>query len=264
MPTTFEERLDIDEETGGNIIYNEHLVRYQLASSFVKGKRVLDIACGSGYGSKMLAEAGAEKVIAMDASAAAIKSAKKNFFRDNIEYRAGDAENIGLEENTIDVAVSFETIEHLKNADKFLKELSRVVKDDGVVMISTPNKAVSGQINPYHHKEYTKEEFTDALSRYFPQLKIVKQYNAISTFLRVDEGREGRISVTSHAAPVFFVAICSKIALPDLQIENTASFNPVALENLYNNPGFKLVNSIYSFLMKIPGMKRVFKVLKKI
>ena len=68
----FDERLIPDNDSQTNIIYNEHLVRYQLAAKLARGKKVLDIACGSGYGANILAEAGAAQVIAVDISSEAV------------------------------------------------------------------------------------------------------------------------------------------------------------------------------------------------
>lgn len=260
--TTFDERLVIDSIKEGNIIYNEHLVRYQFASQFTKGKIVLDIACGSGYGSKMLAEAGAAKVIAMDVSEEAIESARKNFPHNNIEHRAGDALKIALGEKTVDAVVSFETIEHLKDADAYLQELARVVKDDGLVMISTPNRKVSQEKNPFHFKEFDKEEFEAILKKYFPYCLIVSQYNALASFLKINGSEAGRVTATNDGEPIFFLAVCSKSELPVLPIDNLASLNVKALENIYNNPGLKLADRVYSLSVRIPGMKKLFALLK--
>lgn len=259
--STFEERLILDNSSRSNVIYDEHLLRYDFAKEFVKGKVVLDIACGSGYGSKILAEAGATKVIAVDVDAGALESARKNHFHEAIEYKAGDAADIGLEEKTVDTAVSFETIEHLEDSETFLKELSRVVKDDGLVIISTPNVKVSGAKNPFHFKEFEKEEFASALKRYFPNLVMAEQTNAVASFLKISGTKQAEISLTNPGEPSFFVAICSKspIVLP---VADRVSLNPQALENLYKNPGKVLADKAYTLLSKVPGAKKVFDLLR--
>lgn len=261
--TTFDERLVIDNKTEGNIIHNEHLVRYQFASGLIRGKVVLDIACGSGYGSKMLAEAGAAKVIAMDVSNETIESAKKDFGHPNVEFRAGDATKIGLKEKTVDAVVSFETIEHLSEVGKYLAELKRVVKDEGLVLISTPNKAVSGAINPFHFQEFTKHEFEAVLKEHFPHCFVVPQYNAIASFLKINDSDDAKIQMTNEAEPVFFLAVCSKKELPMPDVRNRMSLNPVALNNLYNNPGLKLADKAYSLACKVPGVTKLFAAFKK-
>lgn len=258
----FDERLVIDKEKQSNIIYNEHLVRYEFASKLVVGKIALDIACGSGYGSKILAEAGATKVIAMDVSQLAINDAQKNFQHNNIEYKVGDATNTGLEKGSIDLVVSMETIEHLSDIDAFLQELERVVKDEGLVIISTPNIKVSKCKNPFHLKEFNKEEFVDILKKYFQHCVIIGQYNAIASYLKINDNKEGEVELINHIEPEFFLAVCSKKELPALSVKNIGSLNALALKNLYNNFGFKSFNKIYSILVKIPGMKKFIEIFK--
>jgi len=83
---SFDERLVLNKSSLENIIYDEHLVRYQLAAQIAAGKNILDIACGSGYGSKILAEAGALKVTGVDRDAEALEAAKKNYSADNLIF----------------------------------------------------------------------------------------------------------------------------------------------------------------------------------
>jgi len=149
---SFQERFIFDGQDRGDVIANEHLVRYQFASKFVRNKKVLDIACGSGYGSAILAKAGAALVVGMDKDAEAVKIASAKDPLDNLIYKEGDATDIEARDAEFDVVVSFETIEHLQEQDKYAMELSRVVSDDGLVLVSTPNKQVFGGRNPFHVK----------------------------------------------------------------------------------------------------------------
>ena len=112
MANTFDERFVSDIGSRKNIIYDEHMIRYGLAKRFVQGKTVLDIACGSGYGSDILAKAGAKKVIGMDVDEDALNGARKKFVYDNLEFKKGNGLNLG--EYGFDVVISFETIEHLQ------------------------------------------------------------------------------------------------------------------------------------------------------
>ncbi|MBU0619689.1 MAG: class I SAM-dependent methyltransferase [Patescibacteria group bacterium] len=266
----FTERLILDNKSKNNIIYNEHLVRYEFVKQFVKNKKVLDIACGSGYGSKILAKAGAGKVVAIDVDEEAIKFAKQNYGHKNIEYQVGNAEEIGQGSNIFDIISSFETIEHLQNPNKFLSELSRVAKDNGLVIISTPNKDVFKQKNPFHLKEFSKTEFEEILGKYFKFHKILEQGNGMTSCilsgtetdircLSVATDRH-RMSVSAPAlpAPLYFIAICSqeKDAVENLQIQNMASINFTALEKLYNNPVLKISDKIYSWLKKLINLIR--------
>lgn len=260
MAHTFDERFVLDIESKENLIYDEHLIRYELAKGFVHGKTVLDIACGSGYGSNILARAGAEKVTGMDVDEEALSNAGKKFVLDNLEFKKGNGLDLGV--YGFDVVVSFETIEHLQDGEKFLSELAKAVKDDGVVIISTPNKEVFLEKNPYHLKEYTKKEFEDLLKRYFADFKIVEQHNGMASFLKMGEG-ESRVIFSNEVRPAYFIAVCSKKKLPLLPKENFFSINEVALENLYDNPGMKLVNAVYTLIVRVPGMRTLMNSIKK-
>lgn len=145
-----------------------HLGRYLMAKQYCEGKRVLDIACGEGYGSYVMAEFwGAKEVFGIDISQTAIDKARINFKKDNIFFETLDAENPSnkYEEEYFDVVVSFETIEHLSNPKQFLQNIRKWVKKDGVIIISCPNDnwyyKEEGQGNPFHQKKYTFQEFQD-------------------------------------------------------------------------------------------------------
>lgn len=256
----YDERFISDTEAKGNIIYDEHMIRYELAKGFVQGKTVLDIACGSGYGSNILAKAGAEKVTGMDVDEDALDGARKKFISDNLEFKKGNGLDLG--EYGFDVVVSFETIEHLQEGEKFLSELAKAVKDDGTVIISTPNKEVFLEKNPYHVREYTKEEFENLLKKYFSDFKIIEQHNGMASFLKIGENGF-RVIFSNQSKPAYFVAICSKKGSPELPEESFFSINEAALDNLYNNPGMRMVNAVYTLLVMIPGMRTLISMIKK-
>ena len=128
---------------------------------------VADVACGSGYGSHLLASNRAKKVTAIDCDRKTIQYAKKRYSRRNVTYKVGEAEDLPLSTISIDVVVSFETIEHIKKPMKFLREAKRVLKKSGLLIISTPNKKYSIGDNPFHFSEYNLEEFNQLLKKYF-------------------------------------------------------------------------------------------------
>jgi len=257
----FDERLTIDEDNRSNVIYDEHLVRYELAARLAAGKKVLDIACGTGYGSNILAQAGAEKVIGMDRSAEAVAEAKKNYQKINLEYKEGDAENIKEADKSFDLAVSFETIEHLQDADKYLAEIARVLSAEGLFLVSTPNREVFGQKNPFHLKEFTRGEFEAILGKYFNNIIILEQTNGIASIIK--GAANGKIFLSDSAKPLYFLAICSNNALnlAEFSQESIVSVNPAALDRMHNNPAVKLVDTIYSLIIRIPGAKSFLKLL---
>jgi ubiquinone/menaquinone biosynthesis C-methylase UbiE len=154
----------------------EHLHRYLLARDCCRGKTVLDIACGEGYGAALLAQV-AECVIGVDFDAATITHAQKEYSRTNLGYIVGDARKIPLSTDSVDVVTSFETLEHFAEQEEFLEEVRRVLRPDGLLLISTPDCELYSPAgaNPYHLRELTREEFTSILSRYFSFISVSAQ-----------------------------------------------------------------------------------------
>jgi len=163
-------------ESSTGLTFWEHAYRYAFASGLVKRKRVLDIACGEGYGAAALQKAGAAQVIGVDISEAVCLHARDKY---QIDARPGSAECMPLTDKSVDVIVSFETIEHVPNPGRFLDECVRVLEPGGTLIISTPNKGIytylGGAPNPYHCSEMTEEEFTSILSSRFRDLRFYTQ-----------------------------------------------------------------------------------------
>jgi ubiquinone/menaquinone biosynthesis C-methylase UbiE len=170
-------------------MYAEHMTRYLAAKKLAKGKVVLDIASGSGYGSNMLAEV-ASKVYGVDVSIDAINYAKENYIGDNIEYILGSAEKIPIPDSSIDLVVSFETIEHIKDYETFVKEIKRVLKKDGLAIISTPNDKEFPEGNEFHLHEFKYDEFSNLIKESFNNQKIYSQ----ATWAYVQIADEGFIN----------------------------------------------------------------------
>ena len=117
----------------------EHLHRYAIAMEFCSGKTVLDIACGEGYGSNLLS-AKATHVTGMDADAITIEKATAKYKRDNLYFVQSKAEKIAAADTEFDIVVSLETLEHLSDHTAMMKEIKRVMKPGGLLIISTPDK----------------------------------------------------------------------------------------------------------------------------
>jgi ubiquinone/menaquinone biosynthesis C-methylase UbiE len=163
-------------ETSGGMTFWEHVHRYAFACRFVAGKRVLDIACGEGYGSSALQKAGASQVIGVDISDSVCSHARMKY---GVDARAGTAERIPLPDKSVDVVVSFETIEHVRNPGSFLDESVRVLSPQGMLIISTPNKEiydVGTPANPHHCSELTEQEFAGALLLRFRKIEFYTQH----------------------------------------------------------------------------------------
>lgn len=153
----------------------EHVYRYAFAARFVRGQRVLDVACGTGYGSAALLAAGARSVIGVDISAESCAYAAKTF---GVDARVGDAEALAFPDASFDVVVSFETIEHLQRPTRLLDECRRVLRPGGCAVISTPDKHTYDKVggdNPHHLHEFEADEFIAACTERFPRVKLFTQ-----------------------------------------------------------------------------------------
>ncbi len=153
----------------------EHIFRYRFATRFVQNQTVVDIACGEGYGSAALLRAGAERVIGIDVSAEACEHAARKY---GIEARVADAAAMPLATRSIDRIVSFETIEHLAQPERFVAECARVLKTDGRLVISTPDTLLYSDEdgpNPFHCSEMTRDAFGSLLKNYFGQVRFYSQ-----------------------------------------------------------------------------------------
>lgn len=160
------ERLSLDKEPAyAGLEASIHIARYALASSLVKGMRVLDISCGEGYGTYLLKQFGASRVIGVDVSLEAIERAQKKFGGNEIYFQALDASELEntFETCSFDVIVSIETIEHLPDPEAFLRSLKTVATRDAVIIITCPNDywyfPTPEERNPYHLKKYHFEDF---------------------------------------------------------------------------------------------------------
>jgi len=168
----------------------EHLHRYALAFGLAKGKRVLDIACGEGYGANLLADVGS-KVIGVDLDAATIAHAKAKYRRRNLHFVRGSCTEIPCADHSIDLVASFETIEHISEHDAFLSEIKRVLAPGGILVISSPHKAeyqkVSEASNPFHEAELDHDEFVQLITRTFKHYVAAKQRLVIGSWIAPDE-----------------------------------------------------------------------------
>ena len=140
----------------------EHLHRYAIVKNYIKDKIVLDIACGEGYGSALLAE-NAMQVYGVDIDEMTVNSASKKYVKKNLNYLVGDVTKISFDDNSIDVIVSFETLEHHNKHEEMMQEFKRVLKPDGILVLSTPDKLYytdeANFKNIYHIKELYKDDF---------------------------------------------------------------------------------------------------------
>ena len=155
----------------------EHLKRYDFACGHVKGKRVLDIACGCGYGSSLLLKQGqAQEIIGVDIEQDAIRYANHRYYADNIKRYVGDGTKFS-DAKKFDVIISFETIEHVPNYKELLENFYNNLNESGILLISTPiNKITTTNLNnPYHVIEWSFSDFHKLLENYFEIQEVYLQ-----------------------------------------------------------------------------------------
>jgi SAM-dependent methyltransferase len=160
----------------GRLIEAEHLARYWWAARLVAGKRVLDAGCGTGYGSSILAESGATEVVALDIDSGVLEAARESVHQ-LVSLQLGDVRKLPFPDASFDVAVCFEVVEHVDEPETVLDELRRVLRADGVLAVSSPNRDVYPPGNPHHRHEFRPDELARALSARFEQVRLIRQHD---------------------------------------------------------------------------------------
>ena len=209
----------------------EHLHRYLLAREWCRGKHVLDVASGEGYGTALLAQVAASAV-GVEIARDAVDHAANAYQSENLRYVAGDARAIPAEDQAFDVVVSFETIEHFAEQGQFLAEVRRVLRPGGLFIVSTPDRdnysPAETPANPYHVQELTEAEFDTLLRDRFAHVAIVAQRPMFGSVMlppgaggaapicferRGDQHFEGSAGL---ARPQYLIAFASDVAAPAL------------------------------------------------
>lgn len=155
----------------------EHYLRYAVAVGLAKGRDVLDCASGEGYGSALLART-ARSVIGVDVSADAVTHARATYAHHNLSFLEGSAAALPLPDASVDLVVSFETIEHHDQQAQMLAEFRRVLRPDGLLLLSSPDKAHLEDVigpNPFHVRELYRQELQDLLAAEFRQCEFYDQ-----------------------------------------------------------------------------------------
>ena len=246
-------------ELNGEIQF-EHLNRYFACLDVVISKEVLDIACGEGYGASILAKV-AMSVVGVDIDAESISHASLKYqVQENLRFLEGTCSAIPLSDKSVDVVTSFETIEHHDQHDEMMQEISRVLRDDGLLIISSPNRLVYSDkpnySNPFHVKELYYQEFVDLLNRYFKSVTIYGQRLGAASFIYPLEN-DSEVFIDSYTGkfyaslgtklqkfnlndPVYYVAVCSNLA--DSSSVNYASTFIESSTDLWNSTRLHVSN----------------------
>jgi SAM-dependent methyltransferase len=211
-------------------IWYEHWHRYVFARAFAHGKRVLDAACGEGYGSALLAGTAAS-VVGIDIAENAIAHARTRYAdRANLRFERGDCTALTAADASFDLIVSFETLEHVAAQEALIAGFARTLKPDGLLIVSSPDKRtysdVSGFRNEFHVRELYRDELLALLTPHFPFVHLYGQKllfqsaiwsldgtpRSVAAATAVGDAREPQPGLDYE--PLYFLAVCSRQPLP--------------------------------------------------
>jgi ubiquinone/menaquinone biosynthesis C-methylase UbiE len=202
--------------------WGEHIHRYtEVLDSLCGNEIVLDIACGTGYGTAILAEKCSE-IIGGDIEVDTILFNQSHYSKPNLKFQQMDGTSLPYEDNYFDVLVSFETIEHTAKYMEMLSEFKRVVKPGGKLYISTPNSLITspnGIIpNPFHTQEFSLKEFQQIIQSFFPCFKHYGQY-----YVRYEGQNSIRFNLGRLIETIFYFRAIRKIpmAIQDWVMQKT-------------------------------------------
>jgi ubiquinone/menaquinone biosynthesis C-methylase UbiE len=209
-------------------IWIEHWHRYHFARHWVAGRQVLDVACGEGYGSALLARE-ASHVTGVDVSTEAVAHARREYAAiANARFEVAPCTQLPAGDASLDVAVSFETLEHIEEQERFLDELARVLRPGGLLILSCPNRLEyrdrRGFENPFHVKELYREELAKLLASRFPHCAWYGQRPSFFSVIAPEasgpaEGHLVEVTETNPASdsprlesPLYFLVVASRDA----------------------------------------------------
>ena len=216
------------------VVY-EHMHRYLWAATVVAGRRVLDLGSGEGFGASILSADEETEVVGIDIDERTVEHAQLNWAGPRTSFKVGNALDLSeFEDGSFGAVVAFEVIEHVDEQERVLAEVARVLADDGVLIISTPDRRLysdaSGQVNPFHQHELTYEEFSALLAGPFPHMAVWGQRTITGSHLGALGSTAEELSATeffieragdewrmaSEPAALYLVALASRSELPDV------------------------------------------------
>lgn len=221
----------------------EHWHRYAFARALAPGRRVLDAACGEGYGSALLARAGG-KVLGVDIEPEAVAHARTRYAGvPGLRFEAGDATALdALPDAGFDLIVSFETLEHVHAHERLMDGFARLLAPGGLLLVSTPDKHtytdLTGEQNPHHVRELYRDQFEALLAARFPARRLYAQkllFQSVLWSLDAVPGAAAGLTQDGQGiadgfayAPMYYIAACARCdadlpALPTLSLFGDAA-----------------------------------------
>jgi ubiquinone/menaquinone biosynthesis C-methylase UbiE len=215
--------------------FESHVRVYEFAAQFAVGKAVLDVGCGTGYGTALLAERGASQALGVDRARSAVRFARKRY-GGQARFDVMDAQRLELEDSSFDLVISSENLEHLPDPTASIREIRRVLRSDGLLVLGTPNKEMSSPgkdhpSNPFHEKEFYFVELRELLDAFFSWVVIFE-----NTAESVSElGRQMRAERVARGDVGFEVGDLETSTFGDLVVDlrplaNTHSFVAIACD----------------------------------
>jgi SAM-dependent methyltransferase len=212
----------------------EHYHRYYLASRFAKGKKILDVGCGEGYGSACLSQL-ADTVLGIDLDPKTIDHASRKYPSiPNLIFEVGRCEEVSRNHGSFDMVVGFELLEHLEPDDqaRFLNSIVQVLKPEGLFMVSSPERDEYAKVhqtgNEFHKHEMTSAELKSFLGGFFKHVHLCGQrVLSLSTMWQMEDGQGAQFQFHSRkdllkeipsgepfSQPLYLIALCSNAPLP--------------------------------------------------
>lgn len=200
-----------------------HFKVYRFASQFAEGKKVLDVGCGTGYGTAFLAET-AKSAVGIDFSRQAVRYATAEYGSPKLQFLRMNAELLEFPDRSFDFIISTENFEHLRDQRANLREMSRVLTDGGMLLVATPNPEMFvGLSNPYHTHEFTYEELYQIIREFFGECVIAENLLVPPT----EEGRrlrKERLGKGAYGSSLSLESFLSGQRLDTTWVSNTHSF----------------------------------------
>jgi 2-polyprenyl-3-methyl-5-hydroxy-6-metoxy-1,4-benzoquinol methylase len=217
----------VPDEMRGELVEAEHVTRYAWASGFAAGRSVLDAGCGTAYGSAMLAAAGARSVVGVDVAEPMLEQVRDRM-PDGVRLEHGDLRELAFADAAFELVVCFEVLEHLADPRQVLDELVRVLAPGGLLVVSSPNRLASAEVNPHHLHEFTPDELERELSERLPHVRLARQQALLASAILPDDAHvaDGALpaGTTIHklhreelGREAYTLAIASDAALPDVE-----------------------------------------------
>jgi SAM-dependent methyltransferase len=215
------------EEMSEHLMESEHRGRYLWAAELADGLEVIDAGCGTGYGSEILAAAGASRVVGVDISTEAIEYARAASSHASNEFQLGSLHELPFADASFDLAVCFEVIEHVEEQPRAIAELRRVLKSGGLLAISSPNRDVYPPGNPHHLHEFVPDELATALGDEFANVHLYRQSPWLAAAIFDDDESRStgidaamqpkvvKLAAVEPGAEMYTVALASDGPLPE-------------------------------------------------